>query len=546
MGVEQPSEAPAMVETIMTEDAVSAAPAAPLQPPVPSLAQDPWVQPEIVDAPAMPSADLVAELPASEPVAATQWQPPQMSDYEIVPETLAQDFSDPAQEFQSFFEAETSAAAPATPVSTDMAQPEPAPVDTSAYHVEAVLGGAAAMAGAATVSAAYQNQPQHQPELGEAGVYAADPAAVTPETYSDPAAIDMASSYDQQDDIVIPPAHVATDPFQRKRSGKRAALAIVAVALLGGTAALGWNMVSGESGPAPTLLASTEPVKVKPKDAGGKVVPNQDQAVYRSVDGSDKDAPQQARLKDDSEEPIAVTTSPVKKSETRLAAKATNGENGLILQPRRVRTVVVKPDGTIVSTTASTAPTTGGVEVPEPTLALTPTSPLPTVPATGAAEPSTKVSYSAPKADASATTTVAALAAKPLKVQPIKVTPVKVQPKPIVAAPKPVAVATPKPAAKTPVKTAAVKPAATALPSRSSPYAVQIAAQRSAGAAERSYATLLKRYGSVLRGKGVDYKQVQVKGKTYFRVRIPAQSRSAANQLCGSLKSRGGSCFVTR
>ena len=85
------------------------------------------------------------------------------------------------------------------------------------------------------------------------------------------------------------------------------------------------------------------------------------------------------------------------------------------------------------------------------------------------------------------------------------------------------------------------------LPSVSSPYAVQVSSQRSAAAAKQTYVNLTRRYGGILDGKGVDIKKAVVSGKgTYYRVRIPAESRSAANSICSQLKARGGDCFVTR
>ena len=93
---------------------------------------------------------------------------------------------------------------------------------------------------------------------------------------------------------------------------------------------------------------------------------------------------------------------------------------------------------------------------------------------------------------------------------------------------------------------AAAAPAQETLPRVSSPYAVQISSQRSAGAAKQSYEDLSQRYAGIIGGRGVDIRQVEVKGKTYFRVRIPADSSGTANRMCNAMKARGGDCFVTR
>jgi hypothetical protein len=95
-------------------------------------------------------------------------------------------------------------------------------------------------------------------------------------------------------------------------------------------------------------------------------------------------------------------------------------------------------------------------------------------------------------------------------------------------------------------KVASVKtePAATAA---ASGWAMQIASQPSAQAAQTSYQHLAHRYGSVLSGHGVDIVKAEVAGKgTYYRVRVPTSSREEAVNLCTKYKAAGGSCFVSR
>jgi hypothetical protein len=76
---------------------------------------------------------------------------------------------------------------------------------------------------------------------------------------------------------------------------------------------------------------------------------------------------------------------------------------------------------------------------------------------------------------------------------------------------------------------------------------IQIASLPSEAEAQMSYKTLSGKFGSVIGGKGVDIKKAEIAGKgTYYRVRIPAGSRDAANAMCAQYKSAGGSCLVTR
>ena len=444
---------------------------APAQPDIPmpvatEQTVDPWTTPEIVE----PTVEAAPALAMPEVTPESEWaaQP-----------VVADEYSDPAADFAA-----------------EQAQ------TASNYVSETAAVAAGAGAGAAVVSHAHHVQ-----------------AAPAQSAYAAPV----------EDEVMVPPPHMYDRP-SGGGAGKRIALAVVAVALMGGVAAAGWNMFDGSDGPAPTILAATEPAKVKPKDTGGKIVPNQDQAVYRSV-GGETAAPKQAKLKDTSETPIKVAAKATpSKTVTRANADGSKPETGVKVQPRRVRTVVVKPDGTIVSTGGKAAEkplTVAAATVVEPTLALKPelvaadASVETTIPAATTSvklPPVTKTAAQAPKKVAVKKVPVKKVAAKavPVKKVAVKKAPAKKA---------------------EPIKTASVN----------SPYAVQIASQRSAAAAQKSYAALSRRYASVIGGKGVDIRKGVIKGKgTYYRVRIPANSRSAANTICSRLKAKGGACFVTR
>ncbi len=78
-------------------------------------------------------------------------------------------------------------------------------------------------------------------------------------------------------------------------------------------------------------------------------------------------------------------------------------------------------------------------------------------------------------------------------------------------------------------------------------YFIQIASQPSAELAQKSYANMAQRYGSVIGGRAVDIKRADIPNKgTYYRVRVQAGSKDDANALCGRFKTAGGSCFVTQ
>ncbi|MGB3896969.1 MAG: SPOR domain-containing protein, partial [Mesorhizobium sp.] len=94
-----------------------------------------------------------------------------------------------------------------------------------------------------------------------------------------------------------------------------------------------------------------------------------------------------------------------------------------------------------------------------------------------------------------------------------------------------------------PDQVAAIAPATAA----SGAWAMQIASQPSAEAAQSSYNDLARRYAGVLGGKPVSIVKAEIAGKgTFYRVRIPADSRNDAIKLCESYKAAGGNCFVSK
>ena len=408
---------------------------------------------------------------------------------------------------------------------------------------------------------------------------------------------------------------LANDPYDREQvmtgapertTGARGpvlALTVLGVALLAGVGAFGWSLLSGgetsEDGGPRIIRADTDPVKVLPENPGGVTVPNQDKAVYDRVAGGDATPAGQPALVNSAEEPVDVvqrTLDPeilplegrgesTDKSEDRLAANAGtdadtagSGVSGPVVSPRKVRTMIVKPDGSIV---AREDP------APEPT----------SEPALAQAEPAASQNLlAAPEADATpavdsaepveqAATDVAAPVAveqpvatdeaeqtsiAPVRVvktqqirpvanapipqgrpadQPVNVVGTVTQAGNVAAAPAPTAApAQPVEVATAPAAAAPAAPAAAA-PAAANPggYYVQIASQPSAEGAQASWQTLSGRYSSVLGGRSVDIQRADIPGKGVFhRVRVPGGTRDQANALCSRYKAAGGSCFVSR
>ncbi|MCC0035904.1 MAG: SPOR domain-containing protein [Hoeflea sp.] len=383
---------------------------------------------------------------------------------------------------------------------------------------------------------------------------------------------------------------------ERTENGSRGpvvAVAVLGLALLAGVAAFGWSMLSGDETTAdggPRIIrADKDPVKVLPENPGGVTVPNQDKAVYDRVAGGDGASPGQPALVNSAEEPVDVvqrTLDPeilplegrsdfAVKSEERLSAdsgadEATPNEaSAPVVSPRKVRTMIVKPDGSIVAREVPEPEVSAPEAIPQTLVAAAPE----TAPDAEAAQTPETVEQqpagtAASEPEQAAPTDVAATEGTVAPVRVVKTQPIR----PVTNAPvpqgrpadqpvnvvgtvsqggrvgaAPAAPAVPAaPAAAEPVAVASA-PAAAAPAANPGGYYVQIASQPTAEGAQASWRTLSDRYSSVLGGLGVDIQRADIPGKGVFhRVRIPAGTRDQANALCSRYKAAGGSCFVSR
>ncbi|KQT04001.1 MULTISPECIES: SPOR domain-containing protein [unclassified Rhizobium] len=356
------------------------------------------------------------------------------------------------------------------------------------------------------------------------------------------------------------------------------AAAVAGLAIFGGVgvyAFMGGNAPGLSSGDPKIILADKSPVKIVPAEKGGKTVPNQDKAVYDRVAGAQDTAPQQDALVSSTEEPIDVVqrtltpeTLPLEGRSDEIAGltpiddegaadrllpddqQADNAQSDATpaVSPRKVRTMIVKPDGTLVAREETVAQ-------PETQVAANQGDPQVKTVKTSVITPQTETAKALPEAkpvaqEKSALAEAAdATVEETAPVRPVKTTavadaePVQ-QAKPVEEPTKVVDtfasdINKTQPAAdEKPIETASIAPGS---------YVIQIASLPSEAEAQKSYKTLSGKFGSVIGGKGVDIKRAEIAGKgTYYRVRIPAGSREAANALCAQYKSAGGSCLVTK
>lgn len=346
-----------------------------------------------------------------------------------------------------------------------------------------------------------------------------------------------AEAYRQDESIDAPSLRLG-----QPRRGLWVAAGVAAVALLGGVAAFAFMGGSSTSSEPALVKADTGPIKVKPENPGGAQIANQDKAVYDKVAGAEAAAkPEQPKLVTTAEEPVDVNAAaaeraPAVKAEDRVAPDQAPAEEQSAIaavQPRKVRTLIVKPDGTLVApeeAAQAAAPVAGA----EPAVTYQP----PSAPVQDAA--ATPAEMAAPKL----------ASAEPVAEDPVKAAiadeaPATPTEKPVLAK-KPVEKAKPveakaKPAEK--VAAAVAEPAA----ATGGDWSIQIASQPSKDGAQASYKALSGKFGSIIGGRGVSIVQAEIPGKgTFYRVRIPAGSKSDANSLCARYQAAGGSCFITR
>lgn len=370
-------------------------------------------------------------------------------------------------------------------------------------------------------------------ELFNVGV--AEPVVdAAPTVHNGPDRIDVTHDADHLDQDVI-----TDDDGSGSGANTLAVVGVLATLLVGGGAYLYFqnsgSSLGGSNDPV-IVKADNSPIKEVPADPGGASVPNQDQAVYEQVEGNDVSVANQSTLVKSTEEPVDIVQNTLNPSilplegrdiagndknadrlapndQTASAAQSIDGVQPLVT-PRRVQTVIVQSDGTIITREAPVAAPEDNIDTaptPTPSVAETP------VPTVSAQPVETALATPAPAQD------------------PTSITPSAPAVQPEAAAP--LSNDTAAALANAPVQTA----------SNFSGYYMQIASQPSLAAAQSSYESLSSRFSSILGGLPVEYQTANITGKgTFHRVRIQVGSRSDANSLCSRYKSAGGSCFVAR
>ncbi len=345
-------------------------------------------------------------------------------------------------------------------------------------------------------------------------------------------------------------------PEGKNGRGIKIAAIVAGVVVLGGVGLAAMSLGGGDTaeGPAKTVMADEGPLKVYP-EAGASGAKGGAKLSYNRVGGVEDSAEERLVLPENT--PVASLPPAPDNSDVR---SATDNSAVSVSGPRKVRTVVVRPDGTIISgkeldtvgeQTPSAQPSVNGADANAPRAVGTvdvspqspnasreavavvapPAAPAPAQPAVDGSVPRAKpASVPAQNSQAQPRQTAAAVPSAPQASAPMNLT------QPI--APTNEAASAP---ASAPQQTAA----ATSIPAGA--YLVQVTSQRSESQARAAYESLQRKYSSVLGGVSPVIQRADLGDQgTFYRVRIAAGSRDAAIQLCENLKAAGGDCFVRR
>jgi hypothetical protein len=343
------------------------------------------------------------------------------------------------------------------------------------------------------------------------------------------------------------------EPRGGRRKGLLTVIAVLGLAVLGTAGAFGYRSMfggPGSSGPVPVIRASGEPSKVAPPP------PTADQSQSAGKFSYDRfgDAGKDEQVVRREEKPVdlskaqqpvprtvfpgaPVPSPPSTKSAGGAAISAANPPSA-IGEPRRVRTVPIRPDqaGDVAAAPPAQQPTS--VAPPRQVNAAAANA---AAPAFDETPPARAATARAPSRTAMRSAPPQATAPAPAGNAPLSLSPDANNSVPPVAQdnfPPP-----PRASAPPPARVASAPPPAA---SAGGSYLVQVSSQRSEAEAENAYRGIQSKFGSVLGSQPHTVRRADLGAKgVYYRAMVgPFASREEAVQVCSSLKQAGGDCVV--
>lgn len=276
-------------------------------------------------------------------------------------------------------------------------------------------------------------------------------------------------------------------------------LAVLALAVVGTAAAFGYRAISGGGGtavPPPVIKADPQPSKIVPATDASKPIQDRIGAKIEKVIPRQEEPVQQAAPG----QPKTIAPFLAGQNPQAFPPASANVPSGGTAEPKRIRTVPIKPQG---------------AEAPAPRSSRTP--------------------------PAQAEETASADSHSPLSLAPTGSVPPQRQ-----TARQAHAALNPNAAPSTsPFPTPIAPSTSNSVPSGA--YVVQVTSQRSESDAQASYRSLQQQFPSVLGNRQPVIRRADLGERgTYYRAQIPFGSQSEANEFCSSLKSAGGQCVVQR
>ena len=303
---------------------------------------------------------------------------------------------------------------------------------------------------------------------------------------------------------------------------------------------------SSHSGAPPLILASTAPTKVAPPSEETVRTANETGSLLTR--DTAQPTPTPPKLVAPPEAPVDLAARPqptatataeadaspvAPSSQTPIVARPpTNATPAAPVgaDPSRVKTISVRPDGTLISSgfEANSAPTPTPSATPSQTAAVdgeaaTPAPALPTklAPPKSAARVVSKTDTTAP----------ADQGAGPVPVKPKKPKPTP-SPTPTVVEAEP--------------RTDDAKAADPKAGDSAGGYSVQLAAPNNRADADELVKKAQARYADALGGASVGVRKADRHGDTIYRVRVLNLTKAQASAMCAKIKASGGDCFAAK
>ena len=327
----------------------------------------------------------------------------------------------------------------------------------------------------------------------------------------------------------------AGSPFEEIRS--RRPLYVMAAMIVAGLAGIGASFgfkgaVSHQDEVA-TIRAADGPAKIQPDTAAGTETPDQDASILGGspqqppvavVNNAEQpaDLSAQANVPEAQADPpraiaglaTGAASVPVPAPPAQAQPQPSTGPLSIaeLIEPKKVKTVSVRPDGTLLPNDA-------------PPQVMAPTAPVP------AARPAiASVAKAATPKSAARVATTPRPAATDANGNPQPRTSAATKAKRVELA-----------------DTRDPAPAAGSAQASQGSFAVQLAAPGTEQEARETQVRLMKKFAAELAGFHTSIHKAAVSGKPVYRVRVPGfPSRDEANALCQKLQSGGGNCFVAK